>query len=188
MTNASTPAAPPAATPDGKDLWAEYQRREAEARAADHADLATLRPQLLALARAAGATTITAHYEGGHDSGLIDQIHADPPEADDRLKEVVIQRPEQRWNPATRAYETVARDTPFFQAVEQMCSMLLVAKVGNWWDGPIEASGEIVWHVGDEPDRITGEHTLTTQSSEYEEWEDPAPDDGGFDPHPVIGA
>jgi hypothetical protein len=182
MTDTPTITVTSITIPSGADLYAEYRRREAEARAADRADLATLRPALLALARAAGATKITASYEGGGDSGAIDQIHADPAEADERLKELVVTRPGQRWNPQTQAYETFDREIGFFAAVEEMAGMLLLAHVGNWWDGDIETSGEIVWTIAD--DRLSGEHNETVRNNQYTTWGDPEDDADGDDGAP----
>lgn len=157
-------------------LYAEYLRREAEERAAEREDLATLRPQLLALARAAGASRITASYEGGGDSGVVDRLFAEPEAADAALKAVTVMRPDNRWNPASSAYERVERPVPFFDAVRDMMTMMLTHAVGNWWDGNIETSGEIDWHIAE--DRVSGEHNEVKRESEYTSWGDGIDDEG----------
>ena len=61
--------------------------------------------------------------------------------------------------------------------------------VGNWYDGDIETSGEIVWSIGPDSDTITGEHTTVLRSSETEDWSaDPDDDDGGSEAVPPAPA
>lgn len=168
----TTPNAKPAAasadttlTLSPSDIYAEMRRRDAEERAAEREDLATLRPALLALARTAGAIRIAASYEGGGDSGVVDSLFAEPEAADTALKAVTILRPHSRWNPSMPGYETVEARTPFFDAVRDMLTMMLTHAVGNWWDGDIETSGEIDWRI--DADKIDGEHNEIKREGQY---------------------
>lgn len=166
-------------------LYAEYLRREAEERAAEREDLATLRPHLLALAREAGATQITASYEGGGDSGVVDRLFAEPEAADTALKAVTVMRPDNRWNRATSVYERIEHPVPFFDAVRDMMTMMLTHAVGNWWDGNIETSGDIDWHIAE--DRVSGEHNEVRRESDYTAWGDDVDDESSEDNDPTAG-
>jgi hypothetical protein len=147
--------------------WATARAREQEE---DAAVAAGLRAQLLPLARAAGALRIETRYEGGSDSGMLEGATAEPPEADARLREILVDGVDKVWDAEARAYVERPTKVPFFTAIEALFGHALMARVGNWWDGDIETSGEIVWHVGDDPDVINGEHTLVRRESEWTEW------------------
>ena len=147
--------------------WAAARAREREE---DAAAAAGLRAQLLPLARAAEAHRIETRYEGGSDSGMLDGAIAAPPEADARLRELLVDGVDKVWDAQARAYVKRPTLVSFFTAIEALFSHALLARVGNWWDGDIETSGEIVWHIADDPDVISGEHTLVRRESEWTEW------------------
>jgi hypothetical protein len=165
------------------DDWA---RRMASEREKETASMAALRASLLAAARAAGAMTIAARYEGGHDSGAIQSIEAEPARAQSALETVTTEVLVQRYDGAVQA--NVAQMTPvgFFEAAEDFLAWVATEQHGNWWDGDIETSGEVVWHVADDPDRITGEHEFVRRESEWTEWEEDR--DGDLIPPVAEGA
>lgn len=145
---------------------AERRRERTEAAVAARA----LRAALLPLARAAGATVIRAAYEGGGDSGAIDAPLAEPEAAHAALTAIRVTRIEQVWDRAMSATVERPADCGFLDQAHALFHHVLEAQVGNWYDGDIETSGEIVWHVGDDPDRITGEHAHVRRESEWTEW------------------
>ncbi|SEA87477.1 DUF6878 family protein [Rubrimonas cliftonensis] len=166
-------------------LAADWAAQAREAKAREEAEMTTLRAALLAAARAAEATSIEADYAGGGDSGAFESLVAQPVAAQDVLGRVVVKTTGQLWNPDEARYVEIEIDTPFFAAAETFLSWALTAEVGNWWDGNVETSGSIVWHVADDPDRLTGEHEETVRTSEFTAWGD---DDGDAPTEPTAAA
>jgi citrate lyase beta subunit len=159
-------------------LGDDWAKRVAAERAEERAGMTALRARLLDAARAAGAVTITARYEGGGDSGVMHEVAAEPKDADDRLAGASVACPRQVYNAEAKAYRTEMVATPFTAAVTDFLSWMVTEQNGNWWDGSIETSGEVVWHVADDPDRIAGEHNVVVRSSEWSEWEEEPEDPG----------
>jgi hypothetical protein len=157
-------------SPSATTMFADFMAQQAREQASAMARAIAMRATLLAIARAAGATTITATYEGGNDSGAVDAIAVEPETAEAILNHTMAPWTANEWSHDLKAMAPQTRDRRFKDCVEEMFLTHLEARVGNWFDGDIESSGEIVWHVGDDPDRITGEHTLTTRESEWTEW------------------
>lgn len=137
-----------------------------------------MRARLLSVARAAGAVRIQASYEGGADSGAIENVAAEPEAADAILHDAVVACTAPTWAHALQAMIPQQVERSFSSCVEEMFATLLEAQVGNWFDGDIETSGEIVWHVGDDPDRVTGEHSFVRRESEWTEWTTEDDEDG----------
>jgi hypothetical protein len=161
-------------------LGDDWARRAAAERAEERARMIALRATLLAVARAAGAVTITARYEGGNDSGVIHEMAAEPEEADAALTRIAIHTPQQVYDRDACAYVTRLAPVGFMEAAKDFIGWMVTEHNGNWWDGSIETSGEVTWHVADEPDRIAGEHNVVVRNAEWSEWEDAPeePDDG----------
>lgn len=157
-------------------VWEVERRRE---RAAAFENAGTMRARLLGVARAAGAERICASYYGGSDSGAIEHVAAEPEAADAILQAEMVAWTADAWAHALQAMipQTVERSFP--SCIQEMFATLLEAQVGNWFDGDIETSGEIVWHVGDDPDRVTGEHSFIRRETEWTEWS--TEDDDGED-------
>lgn len=155
--------------------WEAARRRE---RAAALADAKAMQARLLCVARAAGAVRIHASYEGGADSGAIDNVAAEPEAADAILRDAVVACTAPTWAHALQAMIPQQVERSFASCVQEMFATLLEAQVGNWFDGDIETSGEIVWHVGEDPDRVTGEHSFVRRKSEWTEWSTEDDEDG----------
>ena len=163
---------------DQNNLMAQWEAARRRERAAALAQAKAMRTRLLCVARAAGAARICASYEGGGDSGAIGNVTAEPEAADAILRDAVVACTAPTWAHALQAMIPQQVERSFSSCVEEMFATLLEAQVGNWFDGDIETSGEIVWHVGEDPDRVTGEHSFIRRESEWTEWSTEDDEDG----------
>lgn len=154
----------------GTIFGADWLARERAERSDERIKMTALRARLLAAARAAGAMTITARYEGGNDSGCVDEIHVEPQSADDALSMVSVEMTKPAYDDDARGFVDRPATVGFREAASDLFGWLVTEEHGNWWDGSSETSGEVVWHVGDDPDRIRGEHTVVTPHSETCGW------------------
>jgi hypothetical protein len=149
---------------------ADWLAQERAQRDDERARMTALRARLLATTRAAGAATVTARYEGGHDSGCVDEIYAEPESADEALQAATVEVMAQEYDADANAYVLRSRMVSFQQAAIEFFGWKITDEHGNWWDGDIETSGEVVWHVADDPDRIRGEHSEVTKRTETCDW------------------
>jgi hypothetical protein len=156
----------------------DWHARARAERAAEIARFETLRRDLLTVLRDAAVTRIVLDYEGGNDNGCIAGRRIEPEAAEAAVAARTVATPSQAWDAASQGWTTVLNDTPVLGAVEDLLIHELGRSVGNWYDGDIETSGEIVWTIGPDSDAITGEHTTVLRSSETEDWSaDPDDDD-----------
>jgi len=159
-------------------LGEDWHARARAERAAEIARFETLRRDLLVVLRDVGVTRIVLDYEGGNDNGCIAGRRIEPEAAEAAVAARIVPTPSQAWDATAECWTTVLKDTPLLGAVEDLLIHELGRSVGNWYDGDIETSGEIVWTIGPDSDAITGEHTTVLRSSETEDWSaDPDDDD-----------
>jgi hypothetical protein len=159
-------------------LGEDWHARARAERAAEIARFETLRRDLLTVLRDVGVTRIVLDYEGGNDNGCIAGRRIEPETAETAIAACTVPTPSQAWDAEAQGWTTVLKDTPILGAVEDLLIHELGRSVGNWYDGDIETSGEIVWTIGPDNDAITGEHTTVLRSLETEDWSaDPDDDD-----------
>jgi hypothetical protein len=155
----------------------DWHARARAERAAEIARFETLRRDLLVVLRDAGVTRIVLDYEGGNDNGCIAGRRIEPEAAEAAIAARTVPTPSQAWDATAQGWTTVLKETPVLGAVEDLLIHELGRSVGNWYDGDIETSGEIVWTIGPDSDAITGEHTTVLRSSETEDWSADPDDD-----------
>lgn len=154
----------------GALLGADWLAQERAQRDDERARMAGLRARLLAAARDAGAATVTARYEGGNDSGCVNEIYAEPKSADEALQAVAVEVMAYEYDAAANAYALRPKTVSFQQAATEFIGWMVTETHGNWWDGDIETSGEVIWQVAGDPDRIGGAHSVVTQHTECSDW------------------
>jgi hypothetical protein len=156
----------------------DWHARARAERAAEIARFETLRRDLLTVLRDAAVSRIVLDYEGGNDNGCIAGRRIEPEAAEAAIAALTVTTPSQVWDATAQGWMTVLKDTPVLGAVEDLLIHELGRSVGNWYDGEIETSGEIVWTIRPDSDAITGEHTTVLRSAETEDWSaDPDDDD-----------
>jgi hypothetical protein len=167
----------------------DWHARARAERVAEIARFESLRRDLLTVLRDAGVTRIVLDYEGGNDNGCIADRRIEPQAGAAALATRTVATPSQVWDAEAQGWTTVLKETPLLGAVEDLLIHELGRSVGNWYDGDIETSGEIVWTIGPDSDAITGEHITVLRSAETEDWSaDPDDEDGAIedaDPAPA---
>lgn len=155
----------------------DWHARARAERAAEIARFESLRRDLLTVLRDAGVTRIVLDYEGGNDNGCIAGRRIEPDAAEAAIAARTVPTPSQVWDATAQGWTTVLKDTGLLGAIEDLLIHELGRSVGNWFDGDIETSGEIVWTIGPDSDAIAGEHTTVLRSSETEDWSADPDDD-----------
>jgi hypothetical protein len=154
----------------GAQFGADWLAQERARRDEERGRMTALRARLRATARAAGATTVTARYEGGNDEGAVHEVYVEPRSADEALRAVTVDFLASQYDHAAEAYSMQPVKVSFLQAVTEFFAWKLTDEHGNWWDGDIETFGEMVWNVSDDPDCILGEHSEITKRTETCDW------------------